>query len=138
MFWNNCIRKDGHDENWGEAIVYAEDAEYGGIFTYSVAGIQANDPVAWAANVGLDPRLASEFPDAYGQNWWYLQSQSPLVDRGMVVQDPNGAYVENLFPGYGWDDLGYLGSAPDVGAHESNGENPAPLSAPAQGRLRTR
>ena len=137
MFWNNCIRKDGHDADWNEVVVYAEDAEYGGIYTYSIDDIQSNDPVAWAANTGVDPQIASEYPDAYGMNWWYLQLQSPLIDRGMVVQDPNGSYVEELFPGQGWGNLGYLGTAPDIGAHESNGENPAPLSAPNQNRLKT-
>jgi hypothetical protein len=46
------------------------------------------------------------------------------------VYDDNGAYVESLHPGYGWGNLSYAGTAPDIGAHESNGENPTPLSGP--------
>lgn len=134
-FWNNCIRKDGHDANWGEAIVYAEDAEYGGIFTYSIPAIQVNDPLAWRANIGDVPMIASEFPDAYGPGWWRLNPGSPCVDRGTLVDDANGAYVESMHPGYGWGNLDYLGTAPDIGAHESDGENPAPLSAPLQRRI---
>lgn len=136
-FYNNVIRKDGHDETWNQAIVYAQQPSMGSTLTWSIAQIQALDPSAWFNNIGLDPLLVNEFPDAYGQfnGWWALRAGSPCIDRGAQVNDYIGAYVNSLYPGYGWGNLTYRDAAPDIGAYEVNGENPSPLSNPIQHRL---
>lgn len=139
-FYNNVIRKDGHDETWNQAIVYAQQSTLGSTLTWSLAGIQALDPAAWFNNIGLDPRLANEYPDAYGQfnGWWALQPGSPCIDAGAQVNDFTGAYVNSLYPGYGWGNLTHIGTAPDIGAFEANGENPSTISRPLQYRLGAR
>ena len=135
QFFNNCMRKDGYDADWGQTIIYVQDSDYGGQYTFSIADIHNDDPIAWQNNIGDIPQLFSENPDAYGTGWWHLSPTSPCVDRGRIIDDYNGAHVESLFPGEGWGNLTYLGTAPDIGAHESDGSNPAPLSAPNQNRL---
>jgi hypothetical protein len=109
----------------------------GNTLTWSIAGIQALDPSAWFNNIGLDPLLLNEYPDAYGQfnGWWALRAGSPCIDAGARINDYVGAYVNSLYPGYGWGNLTYRGTAPDIGAYEVNGENPSPLSSPIQRRL---
>jgi hypothetical protein len=61
--------------------------------------------------------------------WWYLRDTSPCIDAGIPIHDNIGAHVRSLYPDYGWGDLIYLGSAPDIGANEF-GESEVPLSAP--------
>lgn len=134
-FFNNCIRKDGQAADWEQAIIYVQDHDYGVTYTFSIADAQADDPVVWRNNRGDIPGLMSEDPDGYGPGWWYLATDSPVIDRGVVVNDTNGEYVESLYPGYGWGGLGHLGTNPDIGAFESDGENPAPLTAPLQNKL---
>jgi hypothetical protein len=138
LFYHNIIRKDEHPEDWEQAIIYLEDSDYGGFTTYSIAGVEANDPLAWFNNYGDIPQILSEDPDALYNDWWRLLPTSPCIDRGMVVNETNGAYVNAQHPGFGWADLEYLGTAPDIGAYETDVENPAPLSIPVQGRLQSR
>lgn len=136
-FYHNVIRKDGHPPDWNQAVVYVEDADYGGISTFSLGGLESLDPVAWFANTGADPMLMSESPDSYGlfDGWWRLRSNSPCIDSGARIRDTNGSYVESLYPGYGWRDLSFAGTAPDIGAHEYTSEDPAPFLGPHQNRL---
>jgi hypothetical protein len=137
-FLNNCIRKDNHEQYAGEVIGYKEDADFCGSscnIAWSVAEVQALDPIAWSGNIDLDPMLVSENPDAYEDVWWHLQNNSPCIDAGTVVNDVIGAYVNSLYPGYGWGNITYRGNAPNIGAYESLGEAPAPVIAPTQNRL---
>ena len=132
-FHNNCIRRNEQGADYYRLIIWARDATYGGGWNdFSLSTAQYTDPIAWANNIGEDPRLTNEYPDAYGltNGWWYLQADSPCIDAGIPVYDTLGAYVESLYPGYGWGNLSYAGAAPDIGAHEFDGENPAPLSGP--------
>ncbi len=136
-FYHNLMRKDEHPADWNQVIIYAMDGDYGSIYTYSIADAQNNDPIAWRNNIGDIPQLLSEDPDAVYEGWWRIMPGSPCVDRGTIVDETNGAYVESLHPGYGWAGLDYSGTAPDIGAYETDLENPAPLSTPVQGRLQT-
>jgi hypothetical protein len=72
------------------------------------------------------------YPDScYGDWYWYkLRYNSPCIDRGIVVQDPNGEYVRSINARWGWYDLSYAGSAPDIGAYERPGQSGAPPSPP--------
>jgi hypothetical protein len=119
-FYNNLIRKDGHDETWDQTIVYTQQASLGSTLHWSLAQIEALDPIAWHNNIGLNPLLSSEYPDVYGlyNGWWELQAASPCVDAGAAINDTIGAHVNSLYPGYGWGNLTYYGSAPDIGADE--------------------
>jgi hypothetical protein len=103
-----------------------------------MAAIQSEDPVAWHDNITDNPLLASENPNAYGvlNGWWRLRPGSLCIDRGAIINDTIGAYVNSLYPGYGWGNLSYSDARPDIGAAESNGENPAPLSPPSQNPLK--
>lgn len=78
-----------------------------------------------SGNIRQDPRFASTNTGA--ANWWYLQSDSPCIDAGIIVNDPNAAIG-------GWSQLTYAGSAPDIGAYEYAGVNPpAPSPSPPPG-----
>jgi hypothetical protein len=132
-FGHNCVRRNSDGASYSRLVIWARDATYGGGWVeWSLSSLQSGNPVVWHNNIGLDPLLASEEPDSYGLSggWWYLRSTSPCIDAGVVVNDEIGAYVQSLYPGYGWGNLSYSGSAPDIGAYEFNGENPAPPSAP--------
>jgi hypothetical protein len=133
IFHNNCIRRNSLGAEYNELIIWARDQDYGGGWTdWSLNSVQSSDPVAWTNNHSLDPMLRSESPDAFGltNGWWQLQDGSPCIDAGIPVYDEIGAYVESLHPGFGWGNLTYVGSAPDMGAHESGSEDEAPLSGP--------
>ena len=62
--------------------------------------------------------------------WWHLQPGSPCVDAGVIVDDWIGAYVESLYPGYGWGNRAYAGATPDIGAYEYNQEPTGPPGPP--------
>ncbi|MFH1366792.1 MAG: FG-GAP-like repeat-containing protein [Patescibacteria group bacterium] len=118
-FYNNIVRRatDGlADEDvivWLRSIWPTQQP-------YSINKIQNEDPVAWQNNLGADPLLISEDPDGFGLNngWWRLKSGSPAIDGGRAINDSHGAYVETLYPGYGWSDLSYTGLTLDIGAAE--------------------
>jgi hypothetical protein len=96
------------------------------IYALSLADLQTDtwsefyDPIAWHGNIEKDPLFVSYDPDTYGRysNWWYLTNNSPCIDSGIEVDDTIGAYIESKYPGYGWDNLDYIGSAPDIGSYE--------------------
>ena len=142
-FFNNCIRKYAEKGDYDTLIIYSEDADYDGTLSggnriYSLAAIQAEDPIAWHDNITDNPGLASENPNSYGviNGWWHLRPQSTCINAGAMINDTVGAYVNSLYPGYGWGNLSYSDARPDIGASESNGENPAPLSPPSQNPLK--
>jgi hypothetical protein len=132
-FLNNLIRRNAEGGDYPRLVLWARDATYGGGWTeWSLPELSANDPTAWSGNIGLDPIIRSEDPDGYGltNGWWRLSEGSPAIDAGVPVNDNLGAYVESLYPGYGWSNRPYGGAAPDMGAYEFNGEDPSPLSGP--------
>jgi hypothetical protein len=133
LFSNNCIRRNSDGASHDELIAFVMDATYGGATRrYSLDAAQGQDPIAWHGNTGIDPLIMSEDPDGYGlfEGWWHLSPNSQLINAGTWVDDAIGAYVESMSPGYGWGNLSYRGGAPDIGAHESSNEDPAPLSSP--------
>jgi hypothetical protein len=75
--------------------------------TVSVSGAQARWPAAFTRNVAVDPRFANVAADDYR-----LQPDSPLINAGANVGLP------------------YAGSAPDIGAYETNGLGPTPRISP--------
>lgn len=127
-FHNNLLRQDARGIAKDSMVAFAPRG--GGVRAYSIPYLQSQWGEAWLGNIGDDPKLTSESPDAYGTGWWYLQPGSPCIDAGRAVVDSNGIKVEAAAPGYGWGNLTHAGSAPDIGAYEYNGENPSPLSAP--------
>ena len=130
---NNCIRRSDLGADDATLISWARDADYGGGWVgWDLAQVQATDPVAWGGNIGSNPVLRSESPETFGltNGWWQIQETSPCVNAGITVYDEIGAYVASLNPEFGWGNLTYAGSAPDIGAYELDGENPAPLSGP--------
>ncbi len=132
-FHNNCIRRNSLGPNYNQLVIWARDQDYGGGWTdWTLGALEDSNPVAWANNHGSDPLLHSESPDTYGltNGWWHVAEASPCIDGGIPVYDEIGAYVESLYPGYGWGNLTDVGLAPDIGAFEFDGENPAPLSGP--------
>jgi len=133
VFSNNCIRRNEDGASHYSLIAFVMDATYGGATRrYSLDSAQGQDPIAWHGNTGIDPMIISEDPDGYGlfEGWWHLSPSSQLINAGTWVNDTIGPYVESMSPGYGWGNLSYLGGAPDIGAHESSNEDPAPLSSP--------
>ena len=133
IFHNNCIRRNNEGSAYNTLVVWGRDADCGGGFTdWSLDILQSTDLEAWTDNHSLDPRLRSESPDVFGltSGWWQLTEGSPCIDAGIPVYDELGAYVESLYPGHGWGNLTYIGSAPDMGAHELGSENETPLGAP--------
>jgi hypothetical protein len=132
-YYNNCIRRNNEGSNYNRLIIWARDASYGGGWNdYSLVLAESTSPVAWANNIGADPMITSESPDAFGMinGWWYLKEGSPCVDAGAPINDIIGAYVESLYPGYGWANMPYTGAAPDIGANEFNGESNPVFPAP--------
>ena len=125
IFKNNCIRRNSDGAAHDSLIAFVMDATYGGATRrYSLDDAETQDATAWHDNIGTDPTLVSETPNAYGvtAGWWYLQSGSPGIDAGVAIDDTIGTYVEEQATGYGWDTLTYSGSAPDMGAYEGAGE----------------
>jgi hypothetical protein len=132
-FHNNCIRRNDLGAAHSQLIAFGQDSHYGGNnILYSLNSVQAEDPTAWSGNIGDDPKLLSESPDTYGLNrgWWRLTSASPCIDAGVPVNDYIGAFVRSIDAAYGWSNLGYRGSRPDIGAFEYDSENPASPTAP--------
>jgi len=131
-FHNNCIRRNDQGGDYSQLVVWTRDSNCTSrTYDLTLDVLQGADPVAWVGNIGDNPLIASEFPDEYGlaSGWWRLRETSPCIDAGTPVYDENGAYVESLHPGYGWLSLTYMNDAPDMGAHESDGEeHPAPYS----------
>ncbi|RJR31544.1 MAG: right-handed parallel beta-helix repeat-containing protein [Candidatus Latescibacterota bacterium] len=142
-FFHNCMLKDSVGADYYRTIAYAgSSAEGNPSIGWSVNAAQTLDNVAFFGNIEVDPLLASELPGSVGvfSDWWHLRENSPCIDAGAVVNDHNGAYVESYYaargePGYGWGNLPYMGAAPDIGAHEFTGENPAPFFGPRQNRV---
>lgn len=133
VFSNNCVRRNDAGPDHGGLILYTKDRSYGGYwFSYSLTSLEAQDPVAWHDNTGINPLIVSEEPESYGllDGWWYLLPSSRLINAGTWIDDTIGADVKLLHPGYGWDNLSYRGGAPDIGAHESPNEDRAPMSSP--------
>jgi len=133
VFHNNCIRRNDQGASYSRLVTWARSSQCVGSYVdFSLNDLQSADPVAWANNTGANPLLASENPDQYGlfNGWWHLRSASPCINAGIPVNDAIGAYVESQYPGYGWRNLGYAGSVPDIGAFEVGGEAPAPPIAP--------
>ncbi len=133
QFHNNCIMRNELGEAYPRLIIWARDADYGGGWTeWSLSSAQGNDPYAWTGNISVNPLIVNEDPDSYGieGGWWYLREGSPCIDAGVLVDDVIGTEVQTLYPGYGWGNLGYSGTAPDIGAFEFGGENNVPLSGP--------
>jgi len=119
-FWNNLYTYDQRGLAPDTMVLYASDSEIGGYnYPYSINALENDGSGSWANSIGGDPLFASESPDVYGDNWWYLQSGSPCIDAGDNVNDTLGPYLENLYPGYGWDTLSYNGSEIDIGAYET-------------------
>lgn len=141
-FWNNLFRYDSRGLAPDTMVLYTSDMHnlHGSFYTYNIATLQADGSGAWANSIGSDPMLYSENPDVYGisRGWWHLQPGSQCIDAGVAVVDSNGIYVETNYPGYGWGNLRYEGSAPDIGAYEVNGENPTPPMAPVLSSSPTR
>lgn len=144
--YNNCVLRDGLPAGYERIVGYASSvAEGRGTYGWSIAQVEAMDPVAWRGNIERNPTLASENPDAMGvfSDWWHLTAGSPCIDAGAIINDYNGAYVERYYasrgePGYGWTALTFRGSAPDIGAHEYSSEDPAPFLGPHQNRVQPR
>jgi len=133
VFHNNCIRRNEQASEYYRLIAWARSSQCVGSYVdFSLSALQSADPVAWTGNIAEDPFIASEYPDQYGlfNGWWYLRETSPCIDAGIPVYDDIGASVESLHSGYGWGNLSYANGIPDIGAHEFEGENPAPLSGP--------
>jgi hypothetical protein len=123
---NNCIRvffSNAYQLNYDSAIYYA-NAGGGVVLRYSVTGV--NGKGSMSGNTTSDPLFAS-LDDAQS-NWWYLQSGSPMIDGGIVVNDPNAATG-------GWKQLTYSGSRPDIGAFEASGTASTSISAPRNLRI---
>jgi hypothetical protein len=142
-FYNNLIRNDARGVQRDSLIMFASSDALGmgyiqdgslphqGIGRIPRMQNIAIDPSGrWSGNIGGDPKLTSESPDTYGTGWWYLQAGSAAIDSGVAVVDSNGIWMRANAAGYSWSDLSYIGSAPDIGAHEFNGESPSPLSRP--------
>ena len=83
----------------------------------------------FTGNITDRPQLLSEDP-VNVTNWWYLLATSPCIDAGVVVNDWIGAYVESRYPGYGWGNRSYVGTAPDIGAFEYGEEQSGPPGPP--------
>jgi parallel beta-helix repeat protein len=135
QFWNNLFRYDQRGLAPDTMVLYSSDMHnlHGAFYTYSIGELESDGSGSWANNIGNDPLLRSEDPNVYGisSGWWYLREGSPCIDAGMAIVDPNGSFMRDNYPGYGWGNLGYAGVAPDIGAYEFNGENPAPPIPPA-------
>jgi len=72
----------------------------------SMANLSSSDPKFTSTNTSI-------------ANWWHLQADSPCIDAGILVNDPNASIG-------GWSQLSYAGAAPDIGAYEYGGVNPNP------------
>jgi hypothetical protein len=72
----------------------------------------------WSGNLGGTHGIGE--PDTcYGDWGWYkIKAASPCRDAGVAVSDPNGSYVRGTNANWGWSNLTYQGSAPDIGAYE--------------------
>jgi hypothetical protein len=121
-FFNNCAKKLPADST-AYIVAYQQDADYDDAYSmlqYSFPTLESSDPIAWRGNISLNPLLVSEDPDGYGKylGWWHIQATSPCVDAGTYIDDPWGAYVNSIYPGYGWDSLAVIGSQHDIGAFE--------------------
>ena len=132
-FKNNLIRNDSRGLHRDSLVMFASSDALG--MGYLQNGSLQNQGIgrlprmqnlsidtsgAWSGNIGGDPKLTSESPDVYGTNWWYLQPGSACIDSGIAVVDSNGIWMRANAAGYSWDDLSYIGSAPDIGAWESD------------------
>lgn len=134
-FRNNLINADRvgtRGADYPDAVVLFDTP-------YSINYLNGNFPGHWSGNISGDPRIWSENPDtldAKGDSlfgawgWFKLKSDSPCIDKGIVVHDANGEYVRNINANWGWYDLPYYGSAPDIGAYEYRRQSGAPPIAP--------
>jgi hypothetical protein len=135
-FQNNCIAAN---RSGAQSIDYPYSVVLNDV-DYSARDVQDNFPAHWSGNICADPRIWSENPDtldARGDSlyatwgWYKLRYDSPCIDQGAVIHDPNGEHVRNINANWGWYDLRYIGSAPDIGAYEYRRENAAPPVAPS-------
>ena len=121
-FFNNCAKKTPADST-AYIVAYQQDTDWDDTYSmiqYSFDTLEANDPTAWGGNISENPLLVSEDPDGAGifSNWWNISAGSPCIDAGTYINDPIGAYVNSIYPGYGWDSLEVIGSQHDIGAYE--------------------
>ena len=103
---NNNIRmyfNNQYQTNYDYAIYYST-AQSGCEVHYSVESV--NGIGSAQGNMALNPLMVD--PEA---NDFSLQSISPMIDAGIIVNDPNA----NIG---GWTQLTFEGSAPDIGAFE--------------------
>ena len=97
--------------------------------TASIEGLVVNLQVAADGTSNWDD--FSQPQETVGFEIPESDTEPTKIDFGSIqVSDANGATVQGLYPGYGWGTLPYSGTAPDMGAYEFGGENPAPLSGP--------
>ena len=87
-------------------------------WNHRIYTLQQETNGAWVNNIGGPPLLASESPETYGMNWWYIQTSSHAIDSGTTVVDSNGIWMRANVVGYSWNDLTYKGKSPDIGAYE--------------------
>lgn len=133
-FAHNLLRHYSSTADYDSMITYSGDMDYRDYCRrWTVADLEALDPVAWYGNISDNPRFVSEDPEVYGltSGWWHLQPGSSCIDGGIVVDDWIGAYVESLHPGYGWGNRSYVGAAPDIGAYEHGEDVTGPPGPPS-------
>jgi hypothetical protein len=110
---NNTIRvfyNGSYQLTTGSAIHY-NSAQSNLQLNFSVTDL--NNKGSNSGNTTADPQFASSNTNV--ANWWHLQDDSDLIDKGTVISDPNASTG-------GWAQLNYSGSAPDIGAYESGGD----------------
>ena len=115
---NNCIRvyhkwTGAHTHN-----AYHLDCDYAvryqvtDAFSFRKSVTDVNGLGSMADNFTSDPLLSDTTTVA--SDWWHIPANSPCVDAGtaLIGDDPNANHG-------GWDTLVWYGSAPDVGAYET-------------------
>lgn len=104
---NNNIRPyfDGaYRLDYDHTIYYVRGGSCGCEAYYSAAGV--NGIGSASGNMSQDPMFIDPENGDFG-----LEENSPVIDKGIVVADPNADEG-------GWDQLDYAGNAPDIGAFE--------------------
>lgn len=126
-FKNNILRSHS-GAGYGSVWAYMD---VGNSFRYDCSTSSLNTTLTNCAsgNIESDPLFTSSpsGTPAWSSTWWHLQTGSPAVNKGIVVNDPNAAIG-------GWKQLTYNGSAPDIGAFESGAAGSEPL-APSNVRI---
>lgn len=100
---NNWLETKGH-------VAYVKKAgAQAGQWGKPMEWVQTNFPASFFSNhvSDADPRFADE-----AKNTFSLMSDSPLIDKGVVIDDIPGKTG-------GWGNLSHCGVAPDIGAFEA-------------------